>query len=210
MSNTIGHRYELHRTNTHETDEHGHRYRWCVYDYFDVNEHKGLSFWYFVTEQDALRRYSEDAKTITERLSWRTKKNQFFQSFGCGRTHVIKFMGTCESCGRSVYSHGCTGERPCGDLVEDSPDPRGVIPPAHCMNLYRAAEYGMAGRDVLTCWDCAEDGEKYREIITTAKNTGTWKEKGPRCADCNQLLEDTFHTGIFFHVTPCTRKQARP
>jgi hypothetical protein len=53
------HRYELHRSNTHETDESGHRYRWCVYDYFNVQGHKGISFWYFVTKQDARKSYPE-------------------------------------------------------------------------------------------------------------------------------------------------------
>ena len=26
---------------------------------------------------------------------------------------------------------------------------------------------------------------------------------GPKCADCNQKLVDTFHTGVFFHTAPC-------
>lgn len=112
----------------------------------------------------------------TNRLSWRTKKDQSYQSFGCGQTHTIKFMGTCESCGRSVYSHGCAGDRPCGDKVEDTPDPRGVIPMPHCMNLYHAWESGMTGRDLMTCAACAEDGDKYRSIMNAAKTTGTWKE----------------------------------
>ena len=47
-------RYELHRSNTWETDETGKRYRWCVYDYSN-----GLSFWYFTTKQEALSRYPE-------------------------------------------------------------------------------------------------------------------------------------------------------
>lgn len=29
------------------------------------------------------------------------------------------------------------------------------------------------------------------------------EEVGPRCADCNQLLIDKFHTGVFFHVGEC-------
>jgi hypothetical protein len=114
--------------------------------------------------------------TPTKRLNWRTKQNQFFQSFGCGQTHVIKFMGLCECCGRSVYSHGCDGLVPCGDVIQDSPDPRGIIPPRHCMNLYHASEYGLAGRDVMTCADCAENGDKYRSIIAAAKSTGTWQQ----------------------------------
>lgn len=56
---TIGHRYELHHTNTLETDESGRRYRWCVYDYFDVNGHKGISFLYFATKREALAQYPE-------------------------------------------------------------------------------------------------------------------------------------------------------
>lgn len=56
---TPGHRYELHRTNTHETDEAGKRYRWCIYDYFTVNGQNGLSFWYFASKRDALRHYPE-------------------------------------------------------------------------------------------------------------------------------------------------------
>ena len=117
----------------------------------------------------------DPAPAPTKRLSWRTKTDQFFQSFGCGQTHVIKFMGTCEGCGRSVYSHGCAGARPCGDVLEDSPDPRGVTPAEHCMNLYHAREYNLAGRDLLTCAACADDGDKYQAIIAAAKSAGTWK-----------------------------------
>jgi hypothetical protein len=112
---------------------------------------------------------------LTKRLSWRTKQDQFFQSFGCGQVHIIKFVGTCEACGRSVYSHGCLGPKLCGDKVEDSPDPRGIIPAEHCLNRYHAREYGMTGRDIVTCASCAEDSDKYRRIIAAAKSTGTWK-----------------------------------
>jgi hypothetical protein len=111
----------------------------------------------------------------TARLSWRTKAHQFYQSAGCGQIHVIEFMGLCEGCGRSVYSHGCIGARPCGDKVESSPDPRGIIPPQHCMNLYHAREYNKVGRDLVTCYDCADNGDKYRRIIDAANTTGTWK-----------------------------------
>jgi hypothetical protein len=56
---TIGHRYELHRTNTHDTDERGRRYTWCIYDRFNVNGHNGVSFWYFTTKREALLSYPE-------------------------------------------------------------------------------------------------------------------------------------------------------
>jgi hypothetical protein len=59
---TIGHYYELHRSNTHETDKHGRRYRWCIYDRFNVCNQTGISFWYFVTKQDALAKYPEASK----------------------------------------------------------------------------------------------------------------------------------------------------
>lgn len=59
MSATPGHRYELHRTNTHETNENGKRYRWCIYDYFDISAGSGLSFWYFVSKKDAISKYPE-------------------------------------------------------------------------------------------------------------------------------------------------------
>lgn len=113
--------------------------------------------------------------TLTTRLSWRTRKDQFFQSFGCGQTHTIKFMGTCEVCGRSVYSHGCAGETPCHDRIESPPDPRGIIPVGHCFHFYEASEYDMQGRNLIVCYDCSQDGEKYRGIINAAKTTGTWK-----------------------------------
>lgn len=108
-------------------------------------------------------------------MRFTTKKDQSFQSFGCGQTHVVRFMGNCETCGNSVYSHGCAGAKPCGDVVEDSPDPRGVIPAGHCMNLYHASEYGMTGRDVMTCANCAEDSDKYRATMNAAVDSGTWK-----------------------------------
>lgn len=122
--------------------------------------------------------YDPALPTITTRLSWRTKADQFYQSAGCGQTHIIKFMGTCEGCGRSVYSHGCAGSQPCGDVMEGSPDPRGAIPPAHCMNLYHASEYGLTGRDIVTCYDCSQNGDKYRGIIAAAESTGTWALPG--------------------------------
>ena len=108
------------------------------------------------------------------RLSWRTKKDQSFQSMGCGQTHTIKYMGACESCGRSVYSHGCAGARPCHDTVNSDPDPRGAIPPEHCIYRYEAEEYDMKGRDIVVCYRCSENGDKYRAIIAAAKSNGTW------------------------------------
>ncbi|MGO8792904.1 MAG: hypothetical protein ACLQVL_36715 [Terriglobia bacterium] len=133
---------------------------------------------------------------LTKRLSWRTNQDQFFQSFGCGQTHTIKYMGTCESCGRSVYSHGCAGERHCGDQVADSPDPRGIIPPQHCMNRYHAKEYGMTGRDVLTCAACADDGDRYRAIIAQSKSKGIWialNVIGYLCAVCGKSGPEHAH-----------------
>ena len=136
-----------------------------------VSSHRPACVWAVLRS----KQMQSPAVSPTKRLSWRTKQAQFFQSFGCGQTHTIKFMGTCESCGHSVYSHGCAGARPCGDTVTNSPDPRGIIPPQHCMNLYHASEYGMVGRDVVTCAACADDGNKYRSIMAAAKNTGLWK-----------------------------------
>lgn len=112
---------------------------------------------------------------VFKRLSWRTKADQFYQSAGCGQTHVIKFTGNCESCGRSVYSHGCIGAKPCGDLTTDSPDPRGIIPAAHCLYLYHAREYDLVGRDLVTCYDCSQDGDRYRVIMAQAEASGVWK-----------------------------------
>ena len=63
MITTVGHRHELHRTNTHETDDQGRRYKWCIYDYFHVNGQTGISFWYFVSRKEALRVYPE-AKVV--------------------------------------------------------------------------------------------------------------------------------------------------
>jgi hypothetical protein len=46
------------------------------------------------------------------------------------------------------------------------------------MNLYHASEYGLTGRDIVTCYDCSQDGNKYRRIIAAAKSTGTWALPG--------------------------------
>ena len=64
-----------------------------------VSSHRPACVW-------AVLRCKASSPTLTKRLSWRTKNPQFFQSFGCGQTHIIRFAGNCESCGRSVYSHG--------------------------------------------------------------------------------------------------------
>ena len=150
------------------------------------NEH-----WYAAAKVCEAHAKREEAKppTLTKRLSWRTKNPQFFQSFGCGQVHVIHFAGTCESCGRSVYSHGCQGAKPCGDLVTDSPDPRGIIPAEHCLNLYRASEYDLKGRDLITCAACADDGDRYRAIIAQAKYKGIWTRPeviGYLCGICGK------------------------
>ena len=127
--------------------------------------------------------------TLTKRLSWRTKNPQFFQSFGCGQTHVIRYAGTCESCGRSVYSHGCRGGKPCGDALEASPDPRGIIPAEHCLNTYHASEYGLKGRNLVACAACADDGDHYRALMAQAKHKGTWTRPeviGYLCGVCGK------------------------
>ena len=77
---TIGHRYELHRANTHKTDEQGRRYRWCIYDYFNVNGQKGLSFWYFATKQDALTKYPEAS-------NWKNRDKILPRMRAYGRRH---------------------------------------------------------------------------------------------------------------------------
>ena len=71
------------------------------------------------------------------------------------------------------------GAQPCGDTVDASPDPRGIIPAEHCLNLYHASEYGLKGRDLITCATCADDGDKYRAIMAKAKASGTWVEEHP-------------------------------
>jgi len=111
------------------------------------------------------------------------------EPLGCGQTHGIVYVGACESCGRSVYSQGCIGKNNCGDSAKDSPDPRGVIPAEHCMNLYHASEYGLKGRDLMTCAACADDGDRYRAIIAQAKHSGIWIAPnviGYLCATCGK------------------------
>jgi hypothetical protein len=133
---------------------------------------------------------------LTKRLSWRTKQDQFFRSFGCGQAHVIEFISACESCGRSIYSHGCIGAKLCGDLVTDSPDPRGIIPAEHCLNLYHASEYGLTGRDLVTCATCADDSDKYRALMAQAKHSGTWTDLEVidyLCATCGKTGPEHGH-----------------
>jgi hypothetical protein len=144
--------------------------------------------------------------TLTKRLSWRTKRTRFYQSAGCGQVHNIEFMGACECCGRSVYSHGCQGAKPCGDLVADSPDPRGVIPSQHCMNLYHASEYGLKGRDLITCYGCSQNGDKYRSIVAKAKSAGIWIRPeviGYLCAECGKTGPEHGHYDV---TDPATHK----
>jgi hypothetical protein len=33
------------------------------------------------------------------------------------------------------------------------------------------------------------------------------KGGGAQCATCGEVLEDTYHTGVFFHTSPCTGSQ---
>ena len=149
-----------------------------------VSSHRPACVW-------AVLRCKASSPALTKRLSWRTKQDQFFHSFGCGQTHVIHFAGNCESCGRSVYSHGCVGDNPCGDVIEASPDPRGGIPAEHCLNLYHAREYSLKGRDIVTCATCAADGDRYRAIMAQAKHKGVWTRPevtGYLCGVCGELV----------------------
>ena len=50
---------------------------------------------------------------LTKRLAWRTKKDQFFQSAGCGQTHTMNFIKALflRVAGRSCPSHRLRAER---------------------------------------------------------------------------------------------------
>lgn len=132
-------------------------------------------------------------------FSWRTRKVQTFQSFGCGQTHEIIFVGNCESCGRSVYavnSPFCS----CDDKPQDDPDPRGAIPPTHCVDRKHAKEHGYIGRTLVACAACMEIGDKYRALLAAAKSNGTWIE------DTDDNKRDIYRRGGYsFRVPPvCT------
>ncbi len=112
-------------------------------------------------------------------MRFNVKKTQEFQSLGCGGTHAAHFMGTCESCGSYVYSESHQGPNHCGDQWGDAPDPRGVFGPKHSYAPLRASEHGNAGPDLILCFDCANDGDKYRATIAAAHSTGKWTERKP-------------------------------
>ncbi len=105
-----------------------------------------------------------------------TKKSQEFQSLGCGQTHKTHYMGTCEACGSTVFSESCEGAKSCGDSWGDAPDPRGIFGEKHSYAPIRAREQGYSGRDIVLCFDCANDGDKYRAVTESAKSTGSWSK----------------------------------
>ena len=43
----------------------------------------------------------------------------------------------------------------------------------------------MTGRDLVTCASCADDGDKYRSIMTAAKTTETWKPISKEQNNCD-------------------------
>lgn len=110
-------------------------------------------------------------------MRFNVKRDQDFQSMGCGKMHAAHFMGTCETCGRNVYSESCKGEPSCGDQRGDAPDPRGIFGERHSYAPLSAKEHGNMGRDLILCFACANDGDKYRAAINAATSTGTWTKR---------------------------------
>ena len=43
----------------------------------------------------------------------------------------------------------------------------------------------MVGRDVVTCYDCAQNGDKYRGIMAAVKSTGKWKRTTDQQNNCD-------------------------
>jgi len=54
------------------------------------------------------------------------------------------------------------------------PTPKGFYTDNKEWNLYRAREYDLKGRDLVTCAVCADDGDRYRALMAQAKHKGTW------------------------------------
>lgn len=99
------------------------------------------------------------------KLNFRTTKPQtFLDAWNNNKPVQVVFAGKCVRCQRNTYQLN-EGK---GNF---DPDPRGQIPPQYASSSLVALEYDMTGKDVPACFDCANDSEKYKKILTIARKS---------------------------------------
>lgn len=80
-------------------------------------------------------------------------------------TDRFKYAGLCVVDGRKVYR----------EFDGHDPDPRGELGINRSACTLVASEFGMVGEDILLCYACAQERNRYDAGVAHAK--AIWKEK---------------------------------
>lgn len=92
-----------------------------------------------------------------DRPNYRANYPQVWHDDWRNADRVLRYRGTCVSCGRRCYAFD-DGEN----------DPRGVLGD-HAADVVEAAENGKTGPDVVACFMCMNDEPSYRAVMRVAE-----------------------------------------
>jgi hypothetical protein len=94
-------------------------------------------------------------------LRFNTSEPQPYYSAWEGRTIICVYKGKCVGCGIRTYAFKNAGN-----------DPRGPLG-IHTYDPFVASEYGMVGEDVVACFNCGNERERYERVLAIAKSQWT-------------------------------------
>ena len=96
-----------------------------------------------------------------QRLQFNIKSPQVIFDSWRNTDRVCRYRGNCISCGRRCYGFD-DGEN----------DPRGVLGD-NAVQMFHADEYDMTGPDVVACFMCQNDYDRYTYALAQAKKGWT-------------------------------------
>lgn len=103
---------------------------------------------------------TNDAVTV-ERVTFTRNKPQLWHDVWRNKDRICRYRGDCISCGRRCYGFD-DGEN----------DPRGVLGD-HAVDMFYASDYDMTGPDVVACFMCQNDYDRYQYGLGLAKKRWT-------------------------------------
>lgn len=92
-----------------------------------------------------------------ERISFQRSVTQIWHDSWRNTDRTCRYRGDCISCGRRCYGFD-DGEN----------DPRGVLGD-HAVSMFYASDYDMTGPDIVACFMCQNDYDRYQYGLELAK-----------------------------------------
>lgn len=93
----------------------------------------------------------------TQRIQFNRTTPQIWHDGWRGRERTCRYLGDCISCGRRCYGFD-DGEN----------DPRGVLGD-HAVSMFYASDYDATGPDVVACFMCQNDYDRYNYGLSLAR-----------------------------------------